>query len=156
MLPSPSTARVNHIVQLLWPTSHKSSYDCVAHNAHESAAVTLYTFFSIGTAVCTFIIIKFCSKFCFSCHNYSFEYISPKFSNRYQTSWYRVSIWLFCIFFLFHGLHFAVTLRVLKPVSCSYMTSFHDAPKDLRDAEPSCRYHLSIFSVNIAQRVTSG
>ena len=63
-------------------------------------------------------------------------------------------------YFLFHGLHFATTLRVLKPVLCFDMTSFNYGAKGVRDVDPTCRCHQSnimpdgIFSVNIAQCVT--
>ena len=67
-----------------------------------------------------------------------------------------VSVW----YFLFHGLHFATTLRVLKPVLCFHMTSFNYGAKGVRDVDPTGRCHQSnimpdsIFSVNIAQCVT--
>ena len=67
-----------------------------------------------------------------------------------------VSVW----YFLFIGLHFATTLRVLKPVLCFHMTSFNYGAKGVRDVDPTCRCHQSnimsdsIFSVNIAQCVT--
>ena len=66
---------------------------------------------------------------------------------------------LLCVIFL-HGLHFATTLRVLKPVLCFHMTSFNYGAKGVRDVDPTCRCHQSnimpdsIFSVNIAQCVT--
>ena len=84
----------------------------------------------------------------------------PNFSNRYHILWYRVSIWLFFLFFLFHGLHYATTLRVLKPVLCFHMTWFNYGAKGVKDVDPACRCHQSnimpdsIFSVNIAQCVT--
>ena len=62
--------------------------------------------------------------------------------------------------FLFHGLHFATTHRVLKTLSCFHMTSFNYSAKGVRDVESACRCHQSniipdsIFSVNIARYVT--
>ena len=64
------------------------------------------------------------------------------------------------LYFLFHGLHFATTLRVLKPVLCFHMTSFTYGAKGVRDVDPASRCHQSniipnsIFSVNIAECVT--
>ena len=64
------------------------------------------------------------------------------------------------LFFLFHGLHFTTTLRVLKPVLCFHMASFYYGAKGERDVDPACRCHQSnimpdgIFSVNIGQCVT--
>ena len=64
------------------------------------------------------------------------------------------------LYYVFHGLHFATTLRVLKPVLCFHMTSFNYGAKEVRDVDPACRCHRSnimpdsIFSVNIAQCVT--
>ena len=64
------------------------------------------------------------------------------------------------LYFLFRGLHFATTLRVLKPVLCFHMTSFNYGAKEVRDVDPACRCHRgnimpdSIFSVNIAQCLT--
>ena len=62
--------------------------------------------------------------------------------------------------FLFHGLHFATTHRVLKTLSCFHMTSFNYSAKEVRDVDSACRCHQSniipdsIFSVNIARCVT--
>ena len=64
------------------------------------------------------------------------------------------------LYFHFHGLHFATTLRVLKPVLCCHMTPFNYGAKGVRDVDPTCRCHQSnimpdsIFSINIAQCVT--
>ena len=64
------------------------------------------------------------------------------------------------LYFLFHGLHFATTFRVLKPVFCFHMTSFNYGAKRVRDVDPAFRCHQSniipdsIFNVNIAQCVT--
>ena len=69
-------------------------------------------------------------------------------------------IYLIVLFFLFHGLHFVTTLRVLKPVLCFHMTSFNYGAKGARDVDPACGCHQSnimpdsIFSLNIAQCVT--
>ena len=66
----------------------------------------------------------------------------------------------FVLYFHFHRLHFATTLRVLKPVLCFHMTPFNYGAKGVRDIDPACRCHQSniipdsIFSVNIAQSVT--
>ena len=63
------------------------------------------------------------------------------------------------LYFLFHGLHFATTLRVLKPVLCFHMASVNGA-KGVRDVDPARRCHQSniipnsIFSVNIVECVT--
>ena len=69
---------------------------------------------------------------------------------------------LIIFYFLFHGLHFVTTVRVLMPVLCFQMISFNYGAKEVRDLDPVCRCHQSnsmpdsIFSVNIAQRVTCG
>ena len=48
------------------------------------------------------------------------------------------------------------------PVLCFHMISFSYGAKEVRDVDPACRCHQSnsmpdsIFSVNIAQCVTSG
>ena len=61
------------------------------------------------------------------------------------------------LYFLFHGLHFATALRMLRPVLCFHMTSFNYDAKGVRDVDAACRCHQSnimpdgIFSVNIAQ-----
>ena len=74
---------------------------------------------------------------------------------------YRVNIWyLIVLYFLFHGLHFATTFRVLKPGLCFHTTPFNYGAKWVRDVYPACRCHQSnimpdsIFIVNIAQYVT--
>ena len=63
------------------------------------------------------------------------------------------------LYFLFHGLHFATTFRVLKPVLCFRMTTFNYRAKQARDVDPACRSHQSniipdSINVNIAQCVT--
>ena len=74
------------------------------------------------------------------------------FSNRYHT--------LIVLHFLFHGLLFSTILRVLKPVLCFHMASFHYSTKGVWDVDSACRCHQSnikpdsIFSINIAQWVT--
>ena len=61
------------------------------------------------------------------------------------------------LYFLFHGLHFATALRMLRPVLCFHMTSFNYDAKGVRDVDAACRCHQSnimpdgIFSVNIAR-----
>ena len=61
------------------------------------------------------------------------------------------------LYFLFHGLQFVITLRVLKPVLCFHMTSFNYGAKGVRDVDPACHRsnitHDSTFSVSIAQFV---
>ena len=67
---------------------------------------------------------------------------------------------LIVLYFLFYGLHFATTLKVLKPVLCFHMTPFNYGAKGVRAVDPACRCHQSnimpdsIFNVNIAQCVT--
>ena len=67
---------------------------------------------------------------------------------------------MIALYFLFHGLQFATTLRVLKPVFCFHMTPFNYGARRVKDVDPACRCHQSniipgsIFSVNIAQCVT--
>ena len=62
--------------------------------------------------------------------------------------------------FPFYRLHFATSLRVLKPVLCFHMASFNYGAKRVRDVDPSCKCHQSnimpdsIFSVKISQYVT--
>ena len=62
--------------------------------------------------------------------------------------------------FIFHGLHFATTLTVLKPLLCFHMISLNYGAKGVRVADPACGCHQSnvipdsIFSVYIAQCVT--
>ena len=85
----------------------------------------------------------------------------PNFCNRYHTLWYSVSKLLIILYFLFHGLHFATTLRVLNPVLCFRVILFNYRAKEVTDVDPACKCHQSnivpdsIFSVNIAQLVTN-
>ena len=64
--------------------------------------------------------------------------------------------------FVFHGLHFSTSLRVLKPVLCFHMTSLNYGAKGVRDVNPTCICHKSnimpdsIFIINIAQCITCG
>ena len=120
-----------------------------------------------------YLVYTIISIFCYSWSNYVSPHKLEKkllnFSNRCHALWYRVSIWLFCIWLLailclivssLLTSHFAITLRVLKPVLCFQMTSNNYGAKGLRDVDPACRCHQSnimfdsIFSVNIAQCVT--
>ena len=104
--------------------------------------MTLYNVYLVYTIISIFY-------YCWS------NYVSPNFSNRYHTSWYRVSE-----YFHFHWLHCATTLTVFTPVLCFHMASFNYGTKGVRDVDPACRCFQSnimpdsIFSVNIAQSVT--
>ena len=98
-----------------------------------------------------------------SFHYQSFEYISGVLTFPIGTTYIVIQIrhWI-ALYFLFCGLHFATTLRVLKPVLCFHMTSFNYGAKGVRNAELNCRCHQSniipdnSFSVNITQCVTFG
>ena len=74
---------------------------------------------------------------------------------------HSVSKLLIILYFLFHGLHFATTLRVLNPVLCFHVILFNYRAKEVRHVDPACKCHQSnivpdsIFSVNIAQLVTN-
>ena len=46
------------------------------------------------------------------------------------------------LYFLFHGLHIATTLRVLKHVICFHMASSNYGPKGKRDVDPAYRSNL--------------
>ena len=90
-------------------------------------------------------------------HYWSFEHISEVLTFSIDTTDILISGWHFIAWcFLFHGLHFATTLRVLNPVLCFHMTSFNYGTKWVRNVGPTCRCHQSnimsvtIFSVNIA------
>ena len=69
---------------------------------------------------------------------------------------------LIVCYFRFDGLLFAITLEILKPVSCFHMTSFIYGVKRVREVDTSFRFHQknvmsdSIVSVNIGHFATSG
>ena len=99
----------------------------------------------------------------FSFNSFSFEYISEVLILPIDTTNIVIQGWHLIVWYLpFHWLHFATTLRVLKPMLCFHMTSFNYGAKGVRDVDPTCRCHQnnimpdSIFSVNIAQCVTCG
>ena len=62
-----------------------------------------------------------------------------------DTAYIVIYSWNFIIlYFLFHGLHLATTLRVLNPVLCLHMTLFNQGAKaGVRDEDHTCRYHQS-------------
>ena len=67
-----------------------------------------------------------------------------------------IQSWHFIVlYFLLHGLHFVITLRVLKLVLSFHMTLFHYSAKGVRDIDHTCTCHQSnimpddIFSVDI-------
>ena len=102
-------------------------------------------------------------SFLFSCHYYSFEYISGVVTfpigtiNMVMQSWH-----LIVLYFLLHGLQFGTTLRILKFVLNSHMISFHYGANGVRDIDANYKCHQSnimpdnIFSVNIRQFITCG
>ena len=99
----------------------------------------------------------------FSCDYYSFEYDSEILTfPKDTTDNLRNSRHFIVLYCLFHGLHFATTLRVLRPVLCFHMASFDYGAKGVRNVDPTCRCHQSnimpgsIFSGNIAQCITCG
>ena len=99
----------------------------------------------------------------FSCHCYSFGYISEVLTFLKDTTVIlRFSLHFIVLYFIFHGLHFATTFTVLKPVLCFNMTLLNYSSKMERDLDSTCRCHQSnimpdsIFSVNIAQCITCG
>ena len=107
-------------------------------------------------------LISFFSFF-FYCHYYCFEYISGVLTFPIDTIYMVIQSWhLIVLYFLFHGLHFVTTLRVLKLVLSFHVTSFHYGAKGVRDIDGTCRCHQSnimpdiIFSVNITQCITCG
>ena len=112
------------------------------------------------TSFITADLIMFLPSF-FSCHYYSFECICEVLTFPKDTTENLRYCWhLIVLHFLFHGLHFTTTLRVLKPVLYFHMKSFNYGAKD--DVDPTCRCHQSnimpdsIFSVDIAQCIACG
>ena len=72
----------------------------------------------------------------------SFEYISEVLTFSIDTTSTLIWGWHLIVWcFPFHRLHFATTLRVLKPVLCFHMTSFDYGAKGVRDVDPTCRCH---------------
>ena len=84
------------------------------------------------------------------------QFLDPTFCHPYHCKKYCC---LIVLYFLFHGLHFATTLKVLKPVLYFHMASFNYGAKEVRDVDRVCACHQSnimpdsIFSVNIARCV---
>ena len=108
------------------------------------------------------VLISFFSFF-FSCHYYSFEQNSGVLTFPIDTIYMVIQSWhLIVLYFLLHGLHFVITLRVLKLVSSFHMTLFHYGAKGVKDIDRTGRCHQSnimpdnIFSVNITQCITCG
>ena len=107
-------------------------------------------------------LVRFFSFF-FSYHYYSFEYISGALTFPIDKMYMVRQSWhLIVLYFLLHGLHFVITLRVLKLVSSFHMTLFHYGAKGVKDIDRTGGYHQSnimpdnMFSVNITQCITCG
>ena len=123
-----------------------------------------YNFKSIFSLLNNFYLLLLLIELCFSLflfHYCSFEHITEVLTFPIDTTDILIkSCHLIFWYFLFHGLHFANTLRVLTAVLCFHMTSFDYGAKGVRDVDPTCRCHQinimpdNIFSVNIAQCVT--
>ena len=104
-------------------------------------------------------LINFFSFF-FSCHYYSFEYISGVLTFPIDKIYIVIQSWhLIVLYFLLHLLNF---VRVLKLGLSFHMTLFHYGAKWVRNIERTCRCRQSyimpdnIFSVNITQCITCG
>ena len=101
--------------------------------------------------------------FLFSCHYYSFEYISRILTFPIDTINMVIQSWhLIVLHFLLCVLNFVITLKILKLVSSFHMTLFHYGAKGAMGIDCTCRCHQSnimsdnIFSVNITQCIICG
>ena len=83
-----------------------------------------------------FYISLLLTQLCFSLVPFSFFYISEALTFPTDTAHCDIEFAFDYFAFLFHGLHCATTLIVLKPVLCFHMTSYNYGTEGVRDVDP--------------------
>ena len=77
-----------------------------------------------------------------SCHQHSFEQIIEVLTFPINTTDIVVQNWhLILLYYFFHRLHFATTLRMLKPVLYFHMASIYYIAKRAKDIDTTSRCH---------------
>ena len=113
--------------------------------------ISIYYLINHYLLICSLITLKMYFVYTIiSIFYYHWSTVSPQFVLHWEKNYLTflidathcdIELAFDCFVFSFSWLHFAITLRVLKPVLCFHMTSFNYGAKGVRDVDPAGRCH---------------